>query len=226
MVQCVVSVVPRGFGGSVDGCVDGVVDVFSGVWDGLADDGVVWLLVDDVVGGSGVSGLPWRVGLGLQRWGWWLRQDVVLAGGGSGDGVGVCVRSHRYLFLLSKARDYFFDGLAISEPAKTKPGATWLERKAAGATAGNVIGGDGRRNGTQRVVHGKGVSSNLTRQDGLRNRRSVWFLDEGGVGFSSGVADLCVRSGSRVGDSVWDVFGVGDVEGVVVGLGRRFVSGF
>lgn len=224
MVQCVVSVVPRGFGGSVDGCVDGVVDVFSRVWDGLAVDGVVWLAVDDVVGGSGVSGLPWRVGFGLQRWGWWLRQDVVLVSEGVVDGE--LVRSHRYLFLLSKARDYFFDGLAISERAKTKPGATWLERKAAGATAGNVIVGDGRRNGTQRVVHGKGVSSNLTRQDGLRNRRSVWFLGDGGVGLSADVAELCVRSGSRVGDLVWDVFGVADVEGVVVGLGRRFVSGF
>jgi len=224
MVQCVVSVVPHGFGGSVDGCVNGVVDVFSDVWERLSVDGVVWLAVDDVVGDDGVLGLPWRVGFGLQKWGWWLRQDVVLVSEGVVDGE--VVRLHRYLFLLSKGRGYFFNSLAISERAKTKPGATWLERKAAGATAGNVIVDDGRRNGTQRVVHGKGVSSNLTRQDGLRNRRSVWFLGGGGVGLSADAVDLCVKSGSRVGDVVWDVFGVGDVEGVVVGLGRRFVSGF
>ena len=126
-----------------------------------------------------VVGIPWRLAFALQADGWYLRQDIIWAKPNPmpESVLDRCTKSHEYIFLLTKSPKYFFDSRAIQEDAKTKPGATWQERKEAGATAGNVIVGDGTRNGTQRVVHGKGVTSNLTRQDGTRNRRSVWTIN-------------------------------------------------
>jgi DNA modification methylase len=126
-----------------------------------------------------IVGIPWRLAFALQADGWYLRQDIIWAKPNPmpESVTDRCTKSHEYIFMLTKSPKYFFDSRAIQEDAKTKPGATWQERKEAGATAGNVIVGDGTRNGTQRVVHGKGVTSNLTRQDGKRNRRSVWTIN-------------------------------------------------
>lgn len=124
-------------------------------------------------------GIPWRVAFALQADGWYLRQDIIWAKPNPmpESVTDRCTKAHEYVFLLTKSARYYFDSVAIAEPAKTDPGATWAQRKEAGATAGNMILGDGVRNGTQRVVHGKGVTSNLTRQDGMRNRRSVWAIN-------------------------------------------------
>ena len=123
-------------------------------------------------------GIPWRVAFALQADGWYLRQDIIWAKPNPmpESVTDRCTKSHEYVFMLTKSARYYFDNQAIKEEAKTKPGATWQERTAAGATAGNVIVGHKTRNGTQRVVHGKGVTSNLTRQDGLRNKRDVWTI--------------------------------------------------
>jgi DNA modification methylase len=133
--------------------------------------------------------------------------------------------------MLTKSARYYFDNKAIAEPAKTVPGATWSQRKEAGATAGNMILGDGVRNGTQRVVHGKGVTSNLTRQDGLRNKRSVWTITTKpfkGAHFAvmpEALIEPCVLASSRPNDLVLDPFtGSGTVAVVALKHGRHFVG--
>jgi DNA modification methylase len=124
-------------------------------------------------------GIPWRVALALQADGWWLRSDVIWA---KPNPMPESVtdrptKAHEYVFLLTKSARYYYDADAIREHSETKPGAMWEERKAAGATSGHVIVGDGTRNGTQRVVHGDGSAGcNLTPQDGRRNKRTVWQI--------------------------------------------------
>jgi tRNA/tmRNA/rRNA uracil-C5-methylase (TrmA/RlmC/RlmD family) len=131
------------------------------------------------------------------------------------------------MFMLTKSPKYYFNNKAIEEPAKTQPGATWAERKAAGATAGNVIVGDGVRNGTQRVVHGKGVTSNLTRQDGMRNKRSVWTITTQpfkGAHFAvmpEALVEPCVLASSQPGDTVFDPFSGSGTVGVVANRHNR-----
>lgn len=178
-------------------------------------------------------GIPWRVAFALQSDGWYLRQDIIWhKPNPMPESVNDrCTRSHEYLFMLTKSRKYYFNGKAIAEEAKTKPGATWQERKAAGATAGNVIVGHETRNGTQRVVHGKGVTSNLTRQDGLRNKRSVWTINTKpfrGAHFAvmpEALVEPCVLATSRSGDIVLDPFtGSGTVAVVALRHGRNFVG--
>ena len=53
---------------------------------------------------------------------------------------------------------------------------TWEERKAAGATRGNVAFGENVGAGTQRGVHGEGVSHDLGDPARGRNIRSVWEI--------------------------------------------------
>lgn len=178
-------------------------------------------------------GVPWRVAFGLQEDGWYLRSDIIWhKPNPMPEAVkDRCTRSHEYVFMLTKQSKYFYDSDAIAEEASTAPGATWQERKAAGATAGNVIVGDGRRNGTQRVVHGKGVTSNLTRQDGKRNRRSVWTITTKpfkGAHFAVMPEALCeppILASSRPGDLILDPFtGSGTVAVVALRHGRDFVG--
>jgi DNA modification methylase len=178
-------------------------------------------------------GIPWRVAFALQADGWYLRQDIIWAKPNPmpESVTDRCTKSHEYVFMLTKQPKYYFNDKAIAEPAKTKPGATWQERKAAGATAGNVIVGDGTRNGTQRVVHGKGVTSNLTRQDGMRNKRDVWTIPTKpfkGAHFAvmpEAIVEPCVLASSRLGDTVFDPFtGSGTVGVVALRHGRNFMG--
>ena len=178
-------------------------------------------------------GIPWRVAFALQADGWWLRQDIIWhKPNPMPESVrDRCTKAHEYIFLLSKSPKYYFDNQAIQEDAKTAPGATWKERKAAGATAGNVVVGDGVRNGTQRVVHGKGVTSNLTRQDGKRNKRSVWtvttrpFKGAHFATFPPALIEPCILAGSPKGGVVLDpFFGAGTTGLVAQRHGREWIG--
>jgi DNA modification methylase len=178
-------------------------------------------------------GIPWRVAFALQEAGWWLRQDIIWHKPNPmpESVTDRCTKAHEYLFMLTKSPKYFFDSSTIDEEAKTAPGATWKERKAAGATAGNVIVGDGRRNGTQRVVHGEGVTSNLTRQDGRRNKRSVWTINTKpfkGAHFAVMPEALCeppILATSRENDLILDPFtGSGTVATVALRHNRNYIG--
>ena len=178
-------------------------------------------------------GIPWRVAFALQADGWYLRSDIIWH---KPNPMPESVtdrptKSHEYIFLLTKEQRYYYDADAISDPATTGPGALWSERKAAGATAGNVIVGDPKRNGTQRVVHGKGVSSNLTRQDGMRNARSVWtiatkpYSEAHFATFPVEIPARCIKAGSRPGDIVLDPFmGSGTTAWVARHHGRQAIG--
>ena len=178
-------------------------------------------------------GIPWRVAFALQADGWWLRQDIIWHKPNPmpESVTDRCTKAHEYIFLLSKSQSYYYHSTAIDEPAMTAPGATWEERKAAGAVAGNVVVGDGYRNGTQRVVHGKGVTSNLTRQDGRRNRRSVWTIPTRpfrGAHFAVMPEALCeppILATSRENDLILDPFtGSGTVATVALRHGRNYLG--
>ena len=178
-------------------------------------------------------GIPWMLAFALRADGWYLRQDIIWhKPNPMPESVrDRCTKSHEYIFLLTKSPQYFYDDIAVQEDAKTAPGATWKERKAAGATAGNVIVGDGVRNGTQRVVHGKGVTSNLTRQDGKRNKRSVWtvttrpFKGAHFATFPPALIEPCILAGCPEGGTVLDpFFGAGTTGLVAQRHNRKWIG--
>ena len=233
-----------------------LVAVFREVKRVLRDDGTLWLNIGDSYATSkackvtpdtahsetigtfalkvkDLVGIPWMLAFALRADGWYLRQDIIWHKPNPmpESVTDRCTKSHEYIFLLTKQPNYYFDSKAIEEDAKTKAGATWQERKAAGATAGNVIVGDGTRNGTQRVVHGKGVTSNLTRQDGKRNKRSVWAIATRPLKiahfatFPPALIEPCILAGCPEGGTVLDpFFGAGTTGLVAQQYGRGWIG--
>lgn len=69
-------------------------------------------------------GIPWRVAFALQNDGWYLRQDIIWEKPNAfPESVeDRCTKSHEYIFLLSKSKNYYFDNQSIKEPAVTEDG--------------------------------------------------------------------------------------------------------
>lgn len=81
-------------------------------------------------------GLPWRVAFALQEDGWFLRSDIVWS---KPNPMPESVadrptKSHEYLFLLSKAPRYFYNGDAVREPVSggAHPRGSGINPKARG----------------------------------------------------------------------------------------------
>ena len=64
-------------------------------------------------------GIPWRVAFALQTDGWYLRQDIIWHKPNPmpESVTDRCTKSHEYIFLLSKSQKYFYDHVAVKEPA-------------------------------------------------------------------------------------------------------------
>lgn len=63
-------------------------------------------------------GVPWKVAFALQAAGWWLRTEIIWS---KTNPIPEPVRdrparSHEYLFLLTKARRYYYDAEAVKQP--------------------------------------------------------------------------------------------------------------
>jgi site-specific DNA-methyltransferase (adenine-specific) len=104
-------------------------------------------------------GIPWRVAFALQAAGWTLRQDIVWHKPNPMPApvTDRCVSAHEYLFLLSKSPRYYFDHVAIQEPAT-------------GRDAGNGF------NRPERIsLGGRGNPEKFTGV-AMRNKRSVWSV--------------------------------------------------
>jgi DNA modification methylase len=185
-------------------------------------------------------GVPWMVAFALRAAGWYLRQEIIWH---KPNPMPERVedrptRAHEQVFLLSKRPRYFYDAKAIRETAVApfEDQVSWDERKAAGATWGNVENG-ASGGGTQRVVHGRGVSHALG--DGKsRNKRSVWTVSTVGFTPPRGFEDddhfatfppklivPCVLAGAPEGGVVLDPFAGAATTGIVaLRLGRSFVG--
>lgn len=110
-------------------------------------------------------------------------------------------------------------------------GQTWKERKAAGATRGNVAFNGNVGAGTQRAVHGEGVSHDLGDPTKGRNVRSVWeiptqpYPDAHFAVFPQELARRMVLGGCPEGGTVLDPFaGSGTTLAVARKLGRRAIG--
>ncbi len=219
-----------------------LVDVFREVKRVLRDDGTLWLNLGDSYAGSGngssdyredgasiskndnkygnhkplsnvpaknLLGIPWRVAFALQADGWYLRSDIIWAKPNPmPESVkDRCTKSHEYIFLLSKNARYYYDYEAILENAKTEPGAIWADRVRAGA--GKIDNVHNSRIHT----HGDGsAGTNLTPQNGKRNKRSVWTVTTKpykGAHYATFPPDLiepCILAGCPQGGVVLDPF--------------------
>ena len=105
-----------------------------------------------------IMGIPWMLAFALRADGWHLRQDIIWnKPNPMPESVrDRCTKSHEYIFLMTKQRNYYYDNEAIKEPAKD-----W-----------------GTRDRTNGKYHNPGSGlqphSGLTKSYEKKNKRSVW----------------------------------------------------
>ena len=174
-------------------------------------------------------GIPWRVAFALQADGWYLRQDIIWhKPNPMPESVrDRCTKAHEYIFLLSKAERYYFDSLAMQEPAAKgaagsefhtgKTGAHQLGRASTKPrTAGNkshkyVTAYDGSDTEEHRTK--AGLMNIADTHWETRNRRSVWTVATKpykGAHFATFPPDLirpCILAGCPKDGTVLDPFG-------------------
>lgn len=119
---------------------------------------------DAALGQKQLLGMPWRVAFALQADGWTLRSDVIwhkpnAMPGSQRDRPST---NHEYVFLLTKGPRYFYDDVAIREPASTV-GAAGKGTPDKAALAGCST--NGMHATTLRGVHDE------------RTKRTVWTVN-------------------------------------------------
>jgi len=165
-------------------------------------------------------GIPWRLAFALQDDGWYLRQDIIWAKPNPmpESVTDRCTKSHEYVFLMSKSRQYFFDHVAIKEPVATNVGTAKIK------FGGNKYGdSDDPKHATK--------SGNVWVPSDTRNKRDVWTIPTKpykGAHFAvmpEALVEPCILAGSSAGDTVLDPFtGSGTVGMVALRHNRNFVG--
>ena len=182
--------------------VDKLVGTFREIRRVLKKDGTVWLNLGDTYARDGLKkqikqghagihenltarealnqrqlpiglkekdlvGIPWRTAFALQKDGWWLRQDIIWHKPNPmpESVTDRCTKAHEYIFLLTKSAKYYYDAESIAEKSE------WVEKD--------------NRSKTGYIQSGVGVGiydcdkQGVYRDDGLRNKRSVWTVNTG-----------------------------------------------
>jgi len=229
--------------------VENMVEVFQEVKRVLKDDGTVWLNLGDSYNGSGgaggdynkgglkegqpkygrkftnnlkpkdLVGIPWRVAFALQSDGWYLRQDIIWHKPNPmpESVTDRCTKAHEYIFLLTKNSKYYYNAEAIQEPATQ-----------------NRWGGKNPIN-TNKSKDINNQFNGLTRERDMmpekRNKRSVWtvntkpYKEAHFAVFPPKIPELCIKAGSKEGDTVLDpFFGSGTTGWVAEQMDRKWIG--
>tara|TARA_R100001594_G_scaffold112767_1_gene147606 strand:+ start:3302 stop:4234 length:933 start_codon:yes stop_codon:yes gene_type:complete len=163
-----------------------------------------------------LMGIPWMLAFALRADGWHLRQDIIWnKPNPMPESVrDRCTKSHEYIFLMTKQRDYYYNNEAIKEPVKKD----W-----------------GTRDRTNGKYHNPGTGlqphSGLTKSYTKKNKRSVWTVNKKpykGAHFATFPEELikpCILAGSEKGDIILDPFmGSGTTAMVAKELGRDYIG--
>tara|TARA_R100000656_G_scaffold61764_2_gene47691 strand:- start:343 stop:1254 length:912 start_codon:yes stop_codon:yes gene_type:complete len=203
-------------GDSYSGSGKGIAGNICKTHDQQNMDGIHSKIVPEGLKPKDLIGVPWRVAFELQKRGWYLRQDIIWSKGACmPESVkDRCTKSHEYIFLLSKNKNYYYDNEAIKVPVKDD----W-----------------GTRDRTDGKYHNDGTG--LTPHSGLEksyetaNKRSVWtvnpkpYKDAHFATFPPDLIEPCVLAGCPKGGVVLDPFmGSGTTGLVAQELGRQWIG--
>lgn len=224
-----------GKGQTPNGCADPKNKKTSGMFLQITDDGLQ---------PKNLIGIPWRVAFALQADGWYLRQDIIWAKPNPmpESVTDRCTKSHEYIFLLSKSRNYYYNAEAIMEPVAE----TTLERISQDVE--HQTGSDrvpGKTNGPMKAVVRYGgnkytadpdefyrtKSGNAYKYKPYRNKRDVWtvsaqpYKEAHFAVFPPKLIEPCILAGCPEGGIVVDpFFGSGTTGEVATYLGRDFIG--
>lgn len=172
-------------------------------------------------------GIPWRVAFALQADGWYLRSEIIWH---KPNPMPESVtdrptKSHEQIFLLTKSARYYYDAEAVKEECsesniKDFKARKTLDNKGKGAGAYETVRGDLCRSREAYMP-----------EDFKRNRRSVWtittkpFREAHFATFPPEIPTICIKAGSKIGDTILDPFsGAGTVGMVCEKLDRNFIG--
>lgn len=166
-------------------------------------------------------GIPWRVAFALQSNGWWLRQDIIWEKPNSmpESVTDRCTKSHEYIFLLTKNKNYYFDNESIKEK-------------------GVYLGSPRLADSFKRIVKTPPEQTAQHRENrenisysGTRNKRSVWtistkpFSEAHFATFPPELPEICIKAGCPEGGICLDPFmGSGTVAVVAKRLKRNYLG--
>jgi DNA modification methylase len=214
--------------------INRLADIFTHVHRALADDGTLWLNIDDSYHHKELVGIPWRLAFELQRRGWHWRAEIVWAKASTPEPVkDRPTRAHEAVLLFSKKRNYFYDFNAILEPHDSAWALDCI-RKAQESNLTerpktNPFSKDKRHLNEMRGIT-RAEYGTLMNPNG-KNKRDVWSINAERLGGSHpavmpvALAEVCVLAGSRPGDVVLDPFaGTGTTGVAALENGRRFVG--
>jgi len=176
-------------------------------------------------------GIPWRVAFALQADGWWLRQDIIWAKPNPmpESVTDRCTKSHEYIFLLTKSARYYYDADAVRLPFSEsyanddRHGATELKHEPQ-----KDYRGQGKQVQTPTQLH-----DNMFTKPKLSgaNLKSVWTITTkpySGAHFATfptEIPEICIKAGSKKGDTILDPFtGSGTTGEVALRLERNFIG--
>jgi DNA modification methylase len=183
-------------------------------------------------------GVPWMLAFALRADGWYLRQDIIWAKPNPmpESVTDRCTKSHEYIFMLSKAARYYYDGGAIKEPA-IYAGIAGMDEsgyKDAQAFAGKHAKEDKQRGHLRRHAGFNERWDAMSREEqcsGMRNKRSVWnvatkpYKGAHFATFPTNLIEPCILAGAPAGGVVLDpFFGSGTTGQVAQSLGRKYIG--
>lgn len=181
--------------------------------------------------GKDMIGIPWMLAFALRDDGWYLRQDIIWhKPNPMPESVkDRCVKSHEYIFLLSKKPHYYFDYEAIQEPAEE---STY---KRLSQDIDNQIGSNrvpGKKNGNMKAVASIRFGGNkYNKQYIVRNKRDVWTIttkpckEAHFATFPEDLIEPCILAGCPKDGTVLDPFCGSGTTGIVsVRNERNFIG--
>ena len=163
-------------------------------------------------------GIPWRVAFALQSDGWYLRQDIIWnKPNPMPESVkDRCTKSHEYIFLLSKKKNYYFDSEAIKEEAV---GERWGKNKPMNT-----------ENSKDQSNQFKGLSRERQMLFETRNKRSVWtvatkpYKEAHFATYPTDLIEPCIQAATPKDGTVLDPFGGSGTTALVANqLGRKAI---
>ena len=165
-------------------------------------------------------GIPWMLAFALRADGWYLRQDIIWhKPNPMPESVkDRCVKSHEYIFLLSKKKNYYFDYQAIQEDALSTSDPRLGEGR---------IEYEGKRTENAQEK----VQQSFACVYEKRSKRDVWTIPPSTISeahfatFPEKLVEPCILAGCPKGGVVIDpFFGSGTTGRVALGLDRDYIG--
>jgi len=196
---------------TVDEYIDKLVLIFREIKRVLTKDGTVFLNLGDKHENKKILGVPWRVAFSLENDGWNIISDIVWnkTNAMPSSVKSRPTRSHEYIFLLSKNKNYYWDYEAALEDAKWERWGKQTVKKQAGTS---LMTKERTKEEIERDFNTK-----------KRNMRSVWtsptaaFSDAHFAVFPKFIPNKAIPAGCPPGGVVLDPF---------VGSGTTCISAF